>query len=301
MFVLNGAATIERALTSVLSEDQPPVELLVMDGGSTDGTVDIIRRYESRIKYWHSHRDGNAVLALNEGVRRSTRDVIALLPCDDWMEPGALHLVSAEFAADPELGVLSAGTRIVQLLDDGTLQLDAQFTDAESLDFTMENLVKCPLTAGRFILRRLYQEAGEYDPTYHMSNDLDFLIRVLLRRPKSKVLPQLVYTYRRHAGSRTLSGAPGMVMDMMRYNIRVAEQHLAAPSLATHERDALIGLHGRASARLAWMSFVRGDVRGALARLARSTQLNWAWPFEAALWLGQKWFSRLGVRRPGTN
>ena len=66
VFVLNAADTIERALSSVDSADQPPVELLVMDGGSTDGTIGVIRRHESAIAHWRSRDDGSPTIALNE-------------------------------------------------------------------------------------------------------------------------------------------------------------------------------------------------------------------------------------------
>ena len=288
VFVLNAVSTIDRALASVTAPDQPPVELLVMDGGSTDGTLDVIQRYEDKIAYWRSYRDGNAAIALNEGVRRATRDVICLLPADDWVEPGALHLVSHEFATDADLGVLSCGTRFVRLGPDGVIQVDAEFIDPATLEFTMHNLVRCPLTAGRFILRRLYAEAGEYKPDLRMSNDLDFLIRVLLNRPKSKVLPRLVYTYRRHPKSRTLGGDPRMIFDMMRDNIRVAYEHLGHSRMRRDERRELLGLHGRASARFAWMHLLRGHGIEASRIIYRAIRLNWLWPISIFSWMGRR-------------
>ena len=153
----------------------------------------------------------------------------------------------------------------------------------------MHNLVRCPLTAGRFILRRLYAEVGEYNPDLRMSNDLDFLIRVLLKRPKSKVAPQLVYTYRRHPQSRTLGGDPRMVFEMMRDNIRVATDHLLHSVMQPHERRELLGLHGRASARFAWMHLVRGDVREALRIILRAVKWNWLWPISVFVWMGRRY------------
>jgi glycosyltransferase involved in cell wall biosynthesis len=292
VFVLNAASTIERALASVLAADQPPVELLVMDGGSTDGTVDIIRRHESKIAFWRSYRDGNPTIAINEGVQRATGEVISLLPADDWIEPGGLHLVQDEFAVNPALQVLSCGTRFAHVAQDGSVQTDAEFLSPKVLEFTMENLVRCPLTAGRFVLRSHYLEIGGYDEQYRMANDLDFLIKVLLRRPRSKVNTQLVYTYRQHPGSRTLGGNPRMVMSMMRDSVHVAEQHLPSPSLAVRERRALVGLHGRCSARLAWMLLARGDAAGSGRTLLRALRLNPLWPLEVPVWVLQKWLRR---------
>jgi len=290
--VLNAADTIERALGSVTSADQPPVELLVMDGGSTDGTIDVIRRYESRIAHWRSRNDGSATIGLNEGVQRATGDVIGLLPADDWIEPGALHLVQRAFGADPALEVLSCGTRFAHLDAGGAITVDAEFLDPQVLEFSMENIVRCPLTAGRFLRRRLYNEVGFYNVDDWMSNDLDFLIRVLLRKPRASVMPDLVYTYRQHAGSRTLGGNPRMVLEMMRGNVKVAERHLTGSALAPRERKALLGLHGRSSARLAWMLVARGEAAEGASILRNALVANPLFPVQIPWWIAQKWLRR---------
>jgi glycosyltransferase involved in cell wall biosynthesis len=289
VFVLNAAPTIEKALQSVTSADQPPVELLVLDGGSTDGTVDIIRRFERHITFWRSHPDGNASNAVNEGVKRATGDIICLLPADDWIEPAALHSVRDAFAADPELDVLSCGTRIVSIGADGTVQIDAEFMTPSILELRIENILRYPLTAGRFIRRRIYLEVGEFDAAFGSSNDLDFLVKVINRKPRSQVLPRLVYSYRRHEGSQTISGNPKMVMAMMRNNICIAEHHLQSAALAREFRSALRGLHGRASTRLVWMLAARARVSESAQVLGRALIVNPLLPFKAVLWVLQKW------------
>jgi glycosyltransferase involved in cell wall biosynthesis len=290
MYVLNAVNTIDRALSSVTSPDQPPVELLVMDGASTDGTVDVIRRYESKIAFWRSHRDGSAVVALNDGVARATGDIICLLPADDWVEQGALHLVQQAFRDEPELDVLSCGTRFVHYEPDGSLHVDELFNNPGRLELSIANIVKCPLTAGHFVARRMYQRLGGYDGSLDMSNDLDFLIRVCLQRPRITVLPQLVYTYRVHPQSRTLVGNPRLVMKMMRDNIRVAGKHLRNSPLRADERRELTGLHGRNSARFAWMLMMRGEFGRAVSVLWEALQFNPWWPVQVWYWLVRRLF-----------
>jgi glycosyltransferase involved in cell wall biosynthesis len=288
VFVLNAAGTIRRALESVISADQPPVELLVLDGGSTDGTVDIIREFAPRIAYWRSYRDGSAVVALNEGVARATGDIICLLPADDWLEPGALHVVREAFRNDPALEVLTCGTRVVHFGPNGRLVVDSEFTDARVLEFTMANIVRFPLTTGRFLLRRLYNAVGAFDPQLGISNDLDFLIRVLVTRPHAKVTPQLVLNYRQHAGSRTLGGNSAMMLELRRDFVQLAERHLPDPRLSAEERHALLDLHGRSSARLAWLLLCLGRVRDAGKVLARAMRLNRLFPVMIPVWFALK-------------
>jgi glycosyltransferase involved in cell wall biosynthesis len=285
VFVLNAAATLERALASVTSPDQPPVELLVLDGGSTDGTLDIIRRFETKIAFWRSFRDGNACLALNEGVARATKDVICLLPADDWIEPGALRDIANTFASDPTLEVVSCGVRIVRVDADGRVVTENQVVQPRELAFTMDNLVDCPLSGGRFILRKLYNTVGGYDNDLWMSNDLDFFIRILMRRPKSAVIPRVAYTYRRHEGSRTLSGTRDAAKNIVRSNTVVAARHLDSSSLTWAERQALRGLHGRGCANLARMCAAEGRFREAAQFVLAALKRDLLWPIKMPWWI----------------
>lgn len=284
IFVKNAAATIERALTSVFEQPDSLVELLVLDGGSTDGTLDIIRRHEAKIAYWRSFPDGGPEYAMKEGTERASGDVVCLLPADDWLEPSALDQVAREFAADPDLDVLSCGVRIVHYEEGDKLVVDAEFLDPKDLEFKISNIVHGVLSGGRFIRRRIYRQIGGYNPDYSMSNDLEFLIRVCLMRPRAKVLPRLVYTYCRHPASRTLGGDPDMVMAMMRGNIRVSAHHLAHSPLLPGERRELRGFHGRCCARLAWMSMVRGKPAEAVSVLCQAVAQNWLWPIQVVYW-----------------
>jgi glycosyltransferase involved in cell wall biosynthesis len=294
VFVLNAAATIERALASVAAANQPQIELVVMDGGSTDGTVDIIRKYERKIAFWRSRRDGSAAVAINEGVSRATGDVIGLLPGDDWYERGALALVVNAFGADPGLGVLSCGARYLRTRLDGSVEVVKEFVDEASLDFTMANLVRWPMTPARFVRRELYEKLSGYNAGYLISNDLDFLIKVLKTRPRTRALPTALYNFEVHRGSRSLGGERSMVIEMLRGNIGVVEEHLRAPGFTLGERASLLGLHGRASCRLAW-TLMRGGERAAAMRvLGSALRLNWALPLMAPVWAAHRALRREG-------
>ncbi|MGH8185743.1 MAG: glycosyltransferase, partial [Steroidobacteraceae bacterium] len=215
VFCRNTAATIERAIQSVASQWSPSIELVVMDGGSTDGTLEILRRYERQIAVLSSGPDGGPTSAINEAVRRASGDVIALLPGDDWLEPGALARVEEEFTADPDLDVLSCGTRYVRIDEHGVERTLARFTDAPTLAFNLPGVLRHPLTAGRFIRRRRYIELGGHS-TECVFGDYDFLVRLCFAKVKSKVRCELTYTYRAHPHSTTFAGRPETTMIMMR-------------------------------------------------------------------------------------
>src|SRR5258706_10841469 len=284
VFCRNAAATIEQAIRSVTSQSLDAVELIVLDGGSTDGTLEILGRHESEIDFLRSGPDGGPTPAINEGWRRARGEVIVLLPGDDWLEPGALELIAREFGADPELEVLSCGTRIVSVPADSRVVVEEEFSDPAVLEFRLANVLRHPLTAGRFMRRRIYERFGGHSGGYAFG-DYDFLVRVCLAKVKSKVRPGLAYTYRRHIGASTLSGRPEMTMIMMRDNLRLTRAHLATAGLSAADRRALLTLNAGSACRLAAMRLGQGNAREAAATLAEATRLNWLWPLFATAWV----------------
>ena len=93
----NAAATIEQTILSVIRQDYSNIEYIVIDGGSTDGTVDMIRKYEDKIAYWVSEPDAGIYDAMNKGIRRATGDYLYFLGADDWLRDEAVLCRVSEF------------------------------------------------------------------------------------------------------------------------------------------------------------------------------------------------------------
>jgi len=104
---LNQGAFIEQAIESVLQQSYTAIELIVMDGGSTDGTPGLLEKYRDRLAYSVSAPDAGPAAALIEGFRRARGDIFAVLNADDYYLPGALEAVAQAFASDPSVDVIS--------------------------------------------------------------------------------------------------------------------------------------------------------------------------------------------------
>ena len=263
-----------------------------MDGGSTDGTLEILRRYQGSIGVLRSARDGGPTAAINEGVRLASGDVIALLPGDDWLEVDALARVVEEFAADPDLDVLSCGTRYVRIDERGVERTLAQFTDAPTLAFKLPRVLRHPLTAGRFIRRRRYLELGGHS-TDCVFGDYDFLARLCLAKVKSKVRCELTYTYRAHPQSTTFAGRPETTMIMMRESMLMASRYLRSGVADGSDRRAFLRLHAGSALRLALMKLARGELGESLGALADAFRTNLLWPLAALSWYSGSVSSKL--------
>lgn len=281
IFARNAGAMIERALESVCESSGQEAEVLVIDGGSTDGTLEVVDKYRSAIAYVRSRPDSGPTEAINEGVQRARGDVIALLPADDWLEAGALPFVAEQFARDKALDVLTCGARIVRT-EDGRIEVVAEFRDEAHLAFTLPNILRNALTCARFIRKRVYATLGGMHDSWTFS-DREFLVRAYLAKVTSRTQSRLVYNFRRHGASATNSLRPEMTMRMLDENLRLSRHYLSA-GVSAADRSALLRLHGGSSARLALMSGSRGDFAKASATVAAAFRTDPGWALDALAW-----------------
>jgi glycosyltransferase involved in cell wall biosynthesis len=201
---LNGAATIHEALESVRSQGYPRVEHVVVDGGSTDGTVDILDRAEG-VRYI-SEPDRGLSDAMNKGIAMATGDVVGWLNADDYYEPGALQAVGAAFAEHPEAEWATGLCRIVN--GDGR-QIRRAVTAYKNFFlrhyslalYLTQNFVSAPAT---FVRREAYGEKP-YDERFKISMDYDFQLR-LARRSDPLILDRYLSAFRMMEGTLSMSG-----------------------------------------------------------------------------------------------
>jgi glycosyltransferase involved in cell wall biosynthesis len=175
----NQAEFIETTLRSVLDQGYPDLEYQVMDGGSTDGTVDILRRYDGRLR-WVSEKDGGQSAALNAGFQRTSGEIIGWINSDDLYVPGALEAVGAHFAAHPEVEWLYGRCPIIDR--DGRLKrgLITHYKEFWQRRYSfrrllIENYINQPAV---FFRRRLLDRVGPLEPRYHCAMDYDLWLRM---------------------------------------------------------------------------------------------------------------------------
>jgi glycosyltransferase involved in cell wall biosynthesis len=119
----NQAPYLEQTISSVLEQDYPNLEYIVIDGGSTDGSVEIIRKFQHSIAYWVSEKDRGQAHAINKGLERATGDIIAYLNSDDFYLDGALQRVANYFVSHPEVDLIHGRCRVV---DEGGAKIGEQ-------------------------------------------------------------------------------------------------------------------------------------------------------------------------------
>jgi glycosyltransferase involved in cell wall biosynthesis len=251
----NQGAYLEDTLRSVLNQRYPRLEYIVVDGGSTDDSVQIIRGYESELAYWVSERDDGQVEAINKGLQRATGDIVAFINSDDTYLPGAFQAVSDFFNRHPDCDWL-CGDTVVFGEGHETKLVRARVPRSAAQCLSWAYQAPQP---GMFWKRALLR--GGFNPRWRYCFDHEFYVRLLLAGHRCQHLPVPLATYRLHASSKTVAEASRFDTEFD----QIAEQY--EPELRGSGRRWCAGT------RLLRRSYVEsqaGRVRNGAACLVRS-------------------------------
>ena len=210
---------LEDALRSALEQDYEPLELIVVDGGSKDGSVELIRRFEDRLAWWTSEPDAGQAAALNKGFARARGDVLGWLASDDTLLPGAICRVVEELRREPEALLVYGEALFVDEEGGELFPLEPRAFDENEMRRRCENFVVQP---GSLFTRRAWELAGPLDEDSHYLFDFEFALRVARQGPV-RTVPDRLATYRVHPESK--SGGASLVK--ARDYERFAERFLA--------------------------------------------------------------------------
>lgn len=170
----NQAAYLERTICSVLDQGYPNLEYIIVDGGSTDGSIDIIRRYADRLAWWVSEPDRGQTDAINKGLRRATGDWVAWQNSDDIYYPGAFHDLSTAATKYPQAGLIIGD---MMLIDEHDRPLrDIRYVKPSYKALLAEGMVLTNQSA--FWRRRVHEDIGLMAEDLHCSFDYEWFLRL---------------------------------------------------------------------------------------------------------------------------
>lgn len=197
----NQGEFLEETLRSVLLQGYPNLEYLVIDGGSTDDSLEIIRRYEPWLTYWHSKRDRGQADAINQGIALATGDISGWLNSDDCLKAGSLNRLVGVFLARPELEFLYGD---VETIDPSSRVIGLR-KGAESSFADMLRTLRIPIPQPGSLWRRsAIDRVGMLDPRWQVVLDREFFLRLGFAC-KIAYIPETVAQFRSHSTSKSVA------------------------------------------------------------------------------------------------
>lgn len=170
----NQGQFLERTILSVLNQNYPNLEYTIMDGGSTDDSVEIIKKYEKYLAHWVSEKDGGQADAIRKAFNCSAGEILAYLNSDDTYNPDALKEVACAFAKDPTADLVFGNTNFIDTNDD--VAGECRFTKFHFSTLIYEGT--CLHQPAAFWTRHAYDGVGGLNPCYRFCMDYDFFCRL---------------------------------------------------------------------------------------------------------------------------
>lgn len=251
----NQAAYLERTILSVLDQGYPELEYIIIDGGSTDGSVDIIRKYADRLAYWVSEPDRGQSDAINKGLRMASGDWVAWQNSDDIFYPGTFAALARAANKNPQVDLIIGNMNLIDKQD--KVLRDMKYVRPTYRALLAEGMVLTNQAA--FWRRSVHQAAGYLDESLHYAFDYEWFIRVLRHHPQACHVNMVWGGLRLHEETKTSN-----------------HQDRFAAEMVAVRQGREVGRLGRSVylLRRLWLSMMNGNLlyvaRGFVRRLCRT-------------------------------
>lgn len=211
----NQVKYLEKTIQSVLGQDYPDIEYIIIDGASTDGSQDIIRKYEDKLAHWVSEPDLGQTDAINKGFALAKGDVLAWLNSDDTLEPHAVAEAIAFLQEHPDVGMVYGDGNFIDADDNVIGKFPSAQTDYTRLRQGYVHICQ----QASFFRADLWKQVGPLDPEFYFAMDYDLWVRLAEVSPLV-YYPRLWANFRLHGDAKTISADDRCWPEMLKVHRR---------------------------------------------------------------------------------
>lgn len=212
----NQALFLEETIKSVLTQDYPRIEYIIMDGGSTDGSVAVIQKYADRLAYWESVKDKGQTDAINKGFNRASGDILAWINSDDTYNPKAVGEAVKFLIEHPEAAMVYADCNFINEHGEVIGKFASHQTDYAKL---RRGYVHIPQQT-MFFRSTYWKQLGPLDPSFYFAMDYDLWVRIAKQAPIQYLPGKTWANFRIHTSSKTNVNDERGWQEMLRVHYR---------------------------------------------------------------------------------
>jgi len=194
----NQGQFLEQTILSVLDQDYPNIEYIIIDGGSKDKSVDIIKKYADRLSYWVSEKDSGQSEAINKGLAKCTGDIVTWLNSDDYFEKGTLKTIAEEFRKQGDVSIVHGKT----ILFGDTIKTKLVGPEKDIQPFEYLPSMKIPQPSS-FFAKKALDAIGPLNESLHYAMDFELVVKSVLLNYTIKRLDAVLSHYRLHKDSKS--------------------------------------------------------------------------------------------------
>ena len=275
---LNRRHFIVQPVESVMRQDYPNIEHIIIDGGSTDGTLGVLSRYPHLRVI--SEPDKNLYDAINKGIELARGEIIGHLNSDDLYADNVLGEIVRLFQVYPEIDVVCAGACVFEDDSKGRdRRIVVMYKEPEYLTISVRiELFLYPIINAKFFRKSVYERMGKYDTFYSISADKEFLLRLAIKGAKTMSLAKVVYHYHHHSGSLTFGSlSPEHSLICQKENLLIAEAYLTNNNLEEEVRYILKKWHTLEAVGLFFSLIRQRRYREAASCVLRGFRYDYLW------------------------
>jgi glycosyltransferase involved in cell wall biosynthesis len=211
----NQAIFLERTILSVLNQTYPEIEYFIVDGGSQDDSVNVIHKYQDKLKGWVSEKDQGQTDAINKGFAMANGDILAWINSDDTYEPDAIKLAVEYLETHPEVGLVYGDTKFINEKDEVIGTFPAALTNYAKL---RQGYVHIPQQAA-FFRASLWKQVAPLDPSFYFAMDYDLWVR-LAKLSGIAYIHRHMANFRLHGEAKTIHSDDRCWPEMLKVHYR---------------------------------------------------------------------------------
>jgi glycosyltransferase involved in cell wall biosynthesis len=273
----NRGELIRQAIESVVKQDYPCIEHLIIDGGSTDGTLDLLAKYPHLTVV--SEPDHGMYDALNKGLRLARGEIIGFLNTDDLYAPG-VFLEVAEHFANIAIDAVAGRAEVFHEGEDGKIAAISEIAPSGP-DGLLEQVIMGPPGFNAWFFRRsIFERIGGFDTGYRITGDREFMLRLALAETSYARMDRLTYRYRRHTGALTFNWDGAFFTQIVQEHLRLTDIYLRQAKLPERARRLIRKLRTRDTINAVISLIRRHKLDRALPFAIQGIYFDWCWPFK---------------------